>query len=462
MAPFRQDSILIIYPRSGSTLIQFGLNEETFLAPSIEIPTVIYRKKNTSGSYIYGPKEQFDGSDDVEEVRPISNGSIVDLEGFLQFLKLFYVSLLSERYSLYTSAFDGELANIPVLMVTHHTWSQSQMEFITQYIFEKLEINNLLLLPLALAATFAMVSLQNSLVIDIGAEHTDIIPVLDYAPMTHLISTINIGGDSINEKLKEKLPQLSDSQIDALKKSAIFEVLSEDAKNLLQDINGDEMDEGALDVAAIVTSGRDTREVLEERERRKKQDNVKNAELDTNSFWDDDGNEITVGRQRFQGTEILIEKISNRVGQVLARVHDVNKARHIWDNIILVGGTTSIVGFREALLAQLYKDHLIMEPEEERLGREEAARASLPNKKRNKFMDNTLPTTEYTQVPTSIKYAKYPEYFPEWKKHGYAEVPFLGAQIVCKQVFTHPKDTFYITRERYKEKGPSSIWDIVF
>ena len=462
MAPFKQDSILMIYPRSGSTLVQFGLNDETFMPPTFEIPTVIYRKKDNAGNFNYGPKEQFGDLETVEEVRPIQKGAIVDLEAFLHFLKLFYASILADKYSSNTSAFDDDLANIPVLLVTHQTWSQLQLEMITKFVFENLEINNLLLLPLSLASTFAMVSLQNSLVIDIGTTHTDIIPVVDYTPMEHLTSTINLGGDSINTELAKKLPQLTETQIETLKRSTIFEVLSADAREILDTNDGEEMDEGALDVAAIVTSGRDTREVLEERERKKKQRNVKNAELDTNSFYDDDGQEITVGKQRFEGTEKLIESISHRVGNVLAHIHDKAKARHIWENIIVVGGTSSIVGFREALIAQLYKDHIIMEPEEERQDREDAAKASLSSKKKNKFLDNTLPTTEYIQVPTSIKFAKYPDYFPEWKKHGYSEIPFLGAQIVCKQVFTHPKDTFYITRERYDEKGPAAIWDIVF
>lgn len=88
---------------------------------------------------------------------------------------------------------------------------------------------------------------------------------------------------------------------------------------------------------------------------------------------------------------------------------------------------------------------------------------SLPHykKNRNKFMDSSfVPNIEYNQVPNSIKLAKYPEYFPNWKKHGYAEIPFLGAQIVAKQIFTHSRDVLYVTREKYEEVGPSCIWDI--
>lgn len=50
----------------------------------------------------------------------------------------------------------------------------------------------------------------------------------------------------------------------------------------------------------------------------------------------------------------------------LDNIDDINKAKAVWENIIIVGGTTSISGFKEALLGQLLKDHLIIEPEEEK------------------------------------------------------------------------------------------------
>ncbi|KOG97377.1 Actin-like protein arp9 (SWI/SNF complex component arp9) [Saccharomyces pastorianus] len=466
MAPFRQDSILIIYPRSQTTLVQFGLNEETFAVPELEIPTQIYRSTKQDGSYEYHSTNK---DDTAELIKPIQNGSIIDINAFLQFLRLIYVSLLSDRANKGQDAFEAELSNIPLLLITHHSWSQSDLESITQYIFESLEINNLIQLPASLAATYSMISLQNCCIIDVGTYHTDIIPIVDYAQLDNLVSSLPVGGQSINESLKKLLPQWDEDQIESLKKSPIFEVLSDDAKKLSNfDFGNDnEDDEETLNVAEIITSGRDTREVLEERERSQKTKSVKNSDLEFNTFWDKNGNEIKVGKQRFQGCNNLLKGISNRVGLTLDKIDDINKARAVWENIIIVGGTTSIPGFKEALLGQLLKDHLILEPEEEKLKREEKARSVLPatTKKKSKFMASStafIPSIEYVQCPTIIKLAKYPDYFPEWKKSGYSEIIFLGAQIVSKQIFTHPKDTFYITREKYDMKGPATLWDVQF
>lgn len=476
MAPFKLDNILIIYPKSETTLVQFGLNDETFTVPEYEIPTKVYKSIDNDNKY-YSTEEYR-----TSPLFPIRDGSIVNLPAFLQFLKLVYGSVLSKANNDNQKAKSGEnytgnspdLTNIPVMIISQHSWSSLEQERITQFCFEHLQMNNLLLLQSSLATTYAQISQANSIVIDIGANHTDIIPIVDYMALNHLACKMKFGGNHINDTLKKLLPQFDEETIEILKKSNIFEVVNDDMKKLhnigiLNGSKGDgeDDDEGSLNVVDIVTSGRDTREILAERERMKheKHKNVTNTDLEFNTFWDKDGKEITVGKERFQGCDDLIIKISDMVGFVMQSVQDQNKARSAWDNIIITGATSSIRGFKEGLLAQLIKDHLVIEPEEEKNKREKEVLDSMPAYKRNrsKFMDSSfIPTVEYTQVPTVIKLAKYPEYFPNWKKHGYAEITFLGAQIVAKQVFTHSRDILYITREKYEESGPSCIWDIEF
>lgn len=429
--------------------------------PELEIPTRVFRSIDSEGNAQYHSTS----GESRQEIAPIANGSIADLEAFLEFLKLVYVSILSNVSKKRVDAFDSVLLNIPILLVTHHSWSQAQLEAITQYIFEALQLNNAMLLPSSLASTYAMGSLQNSCIIDIGANHTDIIPIIDYTPLSPLTSSIPYGGQSINDHLSKLLPEFTSDQIETLKRSPIFEVLSDDAKKLsafdFQDAAG--TDDGTLDIAAIVTSGRDTREILEERERQKKEQNAVNSQLESNSFTDSNGKEINVGKQRFQGCEELISRISVRVGRALEQVDDLIKLRAAYENIVMVGGTTSIQGFKEALLGELIRTQLIVEPDAEKQLREQAAMGSSTSKKKNKFIGSTfVPSVEYAQAPSAIKLAKYPEYFPEWKKHGYSKLPFLGAQIVSKQIFTHSKDTFYITKDKYDEKGPACIWDAMF
>lgn len=441
--------------------MQFGLQDETFTVPELEFPTVVHKSIGSDGSVKYHPNSR----EDTQEFKPIVNGEIVDIHAFLEFLKFVYTSILANKSKYDPDAFDRQLANIPLLLISHYSWSQSQIERINQYVFEVLQLNNFVLLPTSLAATHAMISLQSSLIIDIGADHTDILTIIDYAQVDYLSSTLSIGGNDINKQLSKILIQLSPNQIEDLKKSAIFEILSADAKDSssLDFQNSDDTYDNALDVAAIITSGRDTREILEERERNKNKESVSNSQLETNSFTDRDDNSITVGKQRFHGCDNLINKISERVGYALSRIDDINKQKVVWENIVIVGGTSFISGLSEALLARLINDHLITEPEEEKMRKEQEAMDALSSKKKNKYMGSSfVPTVEYFQIPTIIKLAKYPEYFPDWKKHGYADIPFLGGQIIAKQIFTHSKDTFSITREKYNETGPYSIWEQEF
>ncbi|SCV03684.1 LAME_0H12398g1_1 [Lachancea meyersii CBS 8951] len=453
MAPFRQDSYFIIYPNSEHALVQFGVREETLYPPQYQIPVSVYKTK--SGKYT----AKGEGN---ELVQPLLDGQIVDLDAFLFFIELVYKSYLAQRSRFGSSpeVFDMELSNIPMLMVSHPSWTHFQLESITQLVFEQLQINNFMFLPSNLACSYALGSLQNCVVIDVHANGTDVTPIMDYIQLTHLSAKVKNGGNSINQELAKLLPQWKPEQIEDLKRSPIFEVLSEDAKNTSALNFQSEEDEGALDVAALVTSDRDTRELLEENEKGKEGQSVSNSELETNAFVSRNGEQIAVGKQRFRGCEKLISEISAAVGRVLVKIDDFHKLRAIWENVVVVGGTTAIMGFKEALLHKLMEDHIIEEPITEKTTREQDYYNQATNKKKAKALFSN--NVEYVQIPTAIRLAKYPEYFPEWKKHGYSELPFLGAQIVAKQGFGHTNESFYITRERYDKKGPSAVWDVTF
>lgn len=67
--------------------------------------------------------------------------------------------------------------------------------------------------------------------------------------------------------------------------------------------------------------------------------------------------------------------------------------------------------------------------------------------------------TGHGQSPTSIKLAKQPEYFPEWKEVGMDEATFLGAQVAAKVLFVVDQGLTkgFMTRNDYNEEGPSGI-----
>lgn len=454
MAPLRQDSYLIIYPGSTRTLVQFGIGEDTLQPPTISIPTKVYRDANGS----------FTSKETEDVVFPIEDGSIVDIDAFQYLLKLIYKSVLKQQSEDSPIAWDTTLSNIPFLLISHHSWTQFQEELLCRHVFESMKLNHFAILPSSLASSFAFGSLQNCIVLDIGKQHTDVIPIMDYTPLTCFTRQIPVGGDLINEHLSDVLPNLSKSQIEDLKRSDIYEILPQDILDRYG-VNKKDDDDGALDVAAIVTSGRDTREILEERENSKTHEKKENSELESNTFFDSNGNSITVGRQRFTGYEELISKISKATGEVMNQIDDIPKLKSMWENVIIVGGTTHIKGFREALLAQLLSDHIVTEPEEERLQREEEEKKknSANQKKFGKVANlPSLNQIEYVQPPSIILTPKFPDYFPEWKKIGFTDVTFLGAQILTKQVFGHSNTSFYVTREKYEELGPEAIWEVSF
>lgn len=360
MAPFKLDNILIIYPKSETTLVQFGLNDETFTVPEFEIPTKIYKSIDNDNQYFSTPEYR------TFEIFPIRNGSIVNLDAFLQFLKLVYGSVLSKIKNDNDNNNDiilPDLTNIPILMISNYAWTNFQMEKIIQFSFEHLKFNNLYLLPNSLATTYALISQPNSIVIDIGANHTDIVPIIDYISLNHLAYKLKFGGNHINKTLRKLLPQFDNETIEILKKSNIFEVVNDDMKRLHNigilnnpndppnSLTGDDdgLRDGSINVVEIVTSNRDPREILAEREKLKneKHKNVKNTDLEFNTFWDQNGNELSVGKERFQGCDDLISKISEMVGFVMQNVQDVSKVKLAWDNIIVTGATSSIEGFKK-------------------------------------------------------------------------------------------------------------------
>jgi actin-related protein 9 len=364
----------------------------------------------------------------------------VNLQAFQFFLKLLYRSLIQDR---------PDVSNIPLVLISSSLWSKLDQEYITQYVFEEIGIGAFTILPSALGALYAYGGLQTSVVIDIGAEKTEIVPIVDFSIIHSAEKVLPFGGDYINEALQKSLPQLSASQIEDLKKSEIYEVLSdEEKKKSFFGLAGLNKDNDEFDVAAIVASGR-AREILEEREKQD-QEKVPNAQLENNTFVDSTGNQITVGKERFKGCEDLISKISTLLRQSLNKIADLSKRQEAWNHIIIVGRTSRIIGFNEALNTQVVDDHLIGKD----IQQTNAIQAA--------FQATAQTSQQFTQVPNSIRFTKMPDYFPEWKKTGYSDVQFLGAQIVARQIFTTQNESMYLTRTIYSENGPTAIWDLAY
>ncbi|CAN6603674.1 actin-like protein Arp9p [Trichomonascus vanleenenianus] len=456
MPIFRDDVIVVVAPGSQTTLATIGLTE-SLTPPSIEIPTRVYQK-DKSQEYFSSKGEE------SEAVYPIQHGRIVNLAAFNYLLKLIY-KLAKQKL--------GEMTHIPLIVFSGNRWTRLQIEHITQYAFETMNVAAFSIVPNALAATFAY-GLADSLVVDIGYETTEITPVNEFMVVEHAKKVIDYGGQDINVELKKLLPKLSDKQIEELKRSHIYEVLNEDdTKNSWFALNaaaGGEREEneedGVVDIAAIVSSGR-AREILDERERAKKSgekhaEEPPNKDREYNDFVDSDGEKVHVGEERFHGTENLVSRITEAVGDVIKKIDQVNKRQDCWDNVIIVGQGSSVKGLKEALYVALQSRYVILRsttysevPSTFNTG------TNTPNNGTPLYTGMMhAPNQGHGQAPTSIRIAKMADYFPEWKGYGWENAPFLGGQIAAKQIFSGSIDSMFVSRSEYNEVGPAAIWDI--
>lgn len=212
--------------------------------------------------------------------------------------------------------------------------------------------------------------------------------------------------------------------------------------------------------------------------------------------------EIEVGPERFQAaTGGVLERLADAVHRTVQACGDVGKRGDLWDSLIVVGNGARVKGFKEALLDTLNKKYIISPSSATIFTSELPSNFSTPvatgaNTPQPQLPGQQLPhhggvnplllaaTTaqnpnlhppasvmgqsthgshhvhsSHAQTPTSIKFAKIPEYFPEWKEVGYDEASFLGAQVAAKVLFIVDggASNGYMTRTGYNEQGPSGI-----
>lgn len=389
-----------------------------------------------------------------------------------------------------------------ILLLTTHGWSRLQIESITQYVFEVLNVPAFSILPTALCVSFAY-AVQSSLVIDIGHEKTEITPVVEFEALSLWAKIIPYGSQSVNKAVKKMLPHLTDIQIETLKRSEIYQVLSEEAaKNSWFGINDPSSlngtsgtnsleEDGVVDVAAIVTSGR-TREILEKREKEKaaakdksqlSEEDKSNEEREYNTFYTSDipsdspKQPIKVGKERFHGTEELVDKIVTAAGDILKHMYYTTKRQDCWDNVIIVGRGSLTKGLKEAIYFGLQERYLITRPTMGSeipsmfpsgyntpsgvpgtpLGSGAVTGSATPVPQPPAGVSSN---TGHGQVPTQIRLGKAHDYFPDWKNRGWEEASFLGAEIAAKQIFSGVMEGTFVSRTDYNAIGPSAIWDI--
>lgn len=452
----------MVHAGSEHTLFLFGLLD-SLTPPQYKIPTVVYLDTSSNQYKASNPNGTY------KEIKPIRGSRLVDVKAFQALLK-FILQTIVQRHPILT------INQIPLLLIIPSlSYSRGAVEQVTKFVFEVLEFSAFNVLDLSIAAYIGLGATGSSLVINVGHESTQIMPVIGGTSLKYAGRRLDVGGRTIDEDLSSLLPHLSPEQIHALKTSPIYEVLinHEDSFYSLADLSESKTaSDDEFDVAKIVAEEGGEKKLLNSTQE-EKVETKPNSELEHNFFIDASGSKIFIGKERFQGTSRLVTAVAEGIHDSLEHVPDLEKRQECYDNLIFVGATSNIVGLKQAVVLKLCEDYLTKPP---------------PSKKRSKNDQNGVNSAiaEYQQaddsgdaisevngaiqVPSSIKLAKHPEYFPEWKKPkerggSWADVHVLGGEIYSKQLFgansNHGGDSFVDT-DIYEERGPQAIWDVSY
>ncbi|KAK5169382.1 Actin-like protein arp9 (SWI/SNF complex component arp9) [Saxophila tyrrhenica] len=211
--------------------------------------------------------------------------------------------------------------------------------------------------------------------------------------------------------------------------------------------------------------------------------------------------EIEVGTERFKAADGgILDRLADAIHRTIQACGDVNKRGDLWDSLIILGNGSRVRGFQEALLDTLNKKYIISPSSATIFTSELPSNLSTPMATGANTPQPQMPGQQqshhggvnplllaattaqnpqlhpsgsvmgqsthgqhmhssHAQTPTSIKLAKIPEYFPEWKEVGYDEASFLGAQVAAKVLFIVDggQSNGYMTRTGYNEQGPNGI-----
>ncbi|KAK0934106.1 Actin-like protein arp9 [Friedmanniomyces endolithicus] len=219
--------------------------------------------------------------------------------------------------------------------------------------------------------------------------------------------------------------------------------------------------------------------------------------------------EIEVGAERFQAASGgVIDRLADaihRTVQSCPDVNGVNRRSELWDSLIIVGNGAKVRGFKEALIDTIQRKYIISPSSATIFTSELPSNLSTPmatgaNTPQPQFpgaphhgggvnplllaattaqnpglhpSSSTLSQlgqpsassnthSSHAQTPTSVKLAKIPEYFPEWKEVGYDEAAFLGAQVAARVLFVVDAGASkgYMSRTDYNEQGPIGIHEV--
>lgn len=225
--------------------------------------------------------------------------------------------------------------------------------------------------------------------------------------------------------------------------------------------------------------------------------------------------EIEVGTERFMADgDGTLEKIADAVHRAISSIDEVGKRSDLWEQLVVCGNGSKLrgkfrpcsdcynayaniyIGFKESLLQTIQTKYLVSPSSATIFTSEIPSNVSTPlgtgantpqpqlgphggSQVNPLLLAATTAQTQHMmphggipgmsgnthsshgQTPTTIKFIKPPEYFPEFKDVGFDESAFLGAQVAAKVIFVvdQGQSKGYMTRPDYNDQGPQGIHD---
>lgn len=143
----------------------------------------------------------------------------------------------------------------------------------------------------------------------------------------------------------------------------------------------------------------------------------------------------------------MIDSLVFNIYHCLCKIPDLKKRQECYDNIIITGQTSRIRGLKEKIIFHLFTNYVILSDNK-------------MLQPQSQFRNDIRPVDDssISQVPRHLKLVPKVEYFSVWKKNGFEDCSFLGAQILSKQVF-NSNNELCLTKENYNENGPMAVWN---
>ncbi|KAJ5979756.1 hypothetical protein N7481_007054 [Penicillium waksmanii] len=444
MAPFRDEHLVLIAPGSELTLAQLGL-PEAYCPAKLRLQTRMFpaekpgeyephriRKVTTPSTSTTAPTSipGASGQPPKEDVEMKDDGASAPREETVEGAEkaetepaqevIYEEDVMSDEGAVYPIR-DGRIVNRNAFfaLIQHPSWTQTDREEITRFVFEHFSTPGFAYVDAALSVAWGY-GVLTALVIDVGKTKTDVSAVINSVPQRYGrgIALSGCGGDAMTDRLLELLGSkgFTREMCEQLKRSDIAEILppgtplpgaaatahqstpaippGESAGGNFPRTEGasenNGTDEGVLDVAAIVSG--DTSEYLANMEKdkstgKKIDPKQPNAQKERASFqfeefvemendtqaggskrYKRNTREITVGVERFLAatprqragpllSNGILEDIASQV-QYAINCCPNDKRNELWSNIIIVGAGSRVRGFNQALLGAISQKFL--------------------------------------------------------------------------------------------------------